>query len=165
MSNKSSMGNFDLNELKERMQEVKGAIEQAKAEQEANGGEAAIPKQSLGQKIIGIFLLIVLLVGCGWALISNIDLMFLPKNSITIVVENESGEHLEGVSINLLNTTGIYNHTHTDVDNLTLLDMHPGKYILTFKEIPEGYTVDRLVDNLTLEQGGKVKVEYTCKQK
>ena len=38
--------------------------------------------------------------------------------------------------------------------------MEAGDYILTFEEIPEGYTTSVLVENFTLNQDGKVKLEY-----
>ena len=165
MNKKSSMGNFDLKDFKEKMQEVKDAVEQAKVEYEINGSKEEVANQPLGQKILGIVILIALLVGTGWMLFLNADMMFLPKNSITIVVEDQNGEHIKGVGIRLTNMEDAHIYTYEDVDNLTLLDMKSGKYMLTFEEIPEGYEIDSVVDTIELQQDGKVKVEYICKEK
>ena len=164
MSNKTSMGNLDLKELKEKMQETKAAIEQAKVEYELNGGNREAEKQPLGQKIVGVLIIIALFFGLGWALVSNIGLMLLPKNSITIVVRDENGEHLEGVSIRLVNHEDNYYGTHDNVSNLTLLNMQDGEYTLTFEDVPEGYNPDKLIDTFTLPENGKVKVEYICRE-
>ena len=161
-TSKSSMGNFDFNEIKKQMKELKEATEKAKNEYEEKEAKGEISKQPLGQKVLGILILVVLLIIVGFVIISNLDTLFLPKNSITIKVTDENGDSIEGISINVSSKDGIYNENYNDFSNTTILGAKSGDYILTFTSIPEGYTCQELVDNFTLNQDGKIKLEYEC---
>ena len=48
------------------------------------------------------------------------------------------------------------------VENLSILDLEPGDYILVFDYVPDGYSCSSLSDNFTLLDGSKLKLEYEC---
>jgi len=162
MSEKNSGESFDFEELKNQINQIKSASAQAKKEYEEKKTSGNYTKQPLGQKIIGIIILIAIIVGVIFAVVSSLDTILLPKNSITITVTDQNGETISGLKIRIQDETGIYNNEFTDILDLTLLNMEPGNYTLIFEEVPEGYSCPELIDNFTLNQDGKVKLEYEC---
>lgn len=160
MESKSS-SSFDFEQLKK----LKEEIQKAKKESEKNNEKVTEnEKQPLGKKILGILILILLILGVGFAIITNLDTILLPKNSITIKVSDENGEKIKGLKLSLSSIDGIYQEQITDTSNATLLGMKSGDYILTFEEVPEGYTCSKLVDNFTLNKDAKLKLKYECKK-
>jgi len=159
MSKKVNLENINLEDLKNQFNEMKEAAQKAKTEAKEKNIE--VPKQSLGQKIIGIIVLIALLLGVGFIALSNLDMLFLPKNSVTLIVKDQNGDAINGLTVHF-NGPQIYNNEFTDIADLTILDVKPGDYIVTFEDIPDGYTCEKIMDNFTLNVDGKVKLEYTC---
>lgn len=162
---KTSIGNIDFKELKDGFSEIKKTVEKAKEEyskEENKNGEEV--KQTLGSKILGIIILVGLLIGCGWAIIANLDTILLPKNSINIVVSDEAGDAIEGLKINIRSMDVIYNNDYESTKDIVILGAKPGKYMITFETVPEGYVCDILTDTFELEQDGKIKLEYECRR-
>ena len=91
--------------------------------------------------------------------------MVLQKNSITIKVFDQNGDAIEGIKVNIQSVNGVYNESFTNVFNNTILDAKPGNYLLTFQDIPGDYVCPQLIDNFTLKQDGKIKLEYECRKK
>lgn len=159
MGEKHSINSFDIEELKNQMEQIKNA----KKEYEENGQKEDYTKQPLGQKIIGIIILIALVIGVGFAIWTNLDTMFLPKNSITITVTDQNGETINGLKINLQLGSDEQDMEFTEnSSSITILDATAGEYTLTFEEVPEGYSTDELVDTFILNQDGKVNLKYQC---
>lgn len=165
MANKVSQGNFDLNELKEQMSKIKEAAAEAKKENQEreNRGEPKA-KEPLWKKIVGIIIIMIILGAVGFVVISNLDMLFLPKNSVTIVVKDENENAINGLNLKLIGPNH-YDVDYEDITDQTLLDVKPGDYILTFEMIPEGYNCEKSTDKFTLAEGGKVKLEYKCSKK
>ena len=163
-SKSKSEFNFNRDELKKQMSEFKEAYSKAKKEHEEKEKNGEIKKEPLGKKILGIIIIIVLVIGTGFVLFDNLDLLFLPKNSITIIVKDQNGEAINGLKVNLESTAQIYNQEFEDIPDITILSAIPGDYTLHFSSIPDGYTCHDLFDNFTLKENGKVKLEYVCEK-
>lgn len=162
MGEKYSAENFDVNELKEQMSKIKNAGLKANKEYEEKKKKGEVEKQPFSQKIVGIIIIVIIIIGLLFGFISNLDTLLLPKNSITINVTDQDGKIIEGVKINVQNVEGDYLEEFVIESSLTILDAKPGNYILTFEETPSGYSCPDLVDNFTLNQDGKIKLEYEC---
>ena len=75
---------------------------------------------------------------------------------MTLLDENEKA--VDGLRLKLIGPS------HYNVD-YTILDATPGDYLIAFEIVPEGYTCEKVTDNFTLNEGGKVKLEYSCSKK
>lgn len=162
MSEKHSEENFNFKEFKNQ---IKEASEQAKKEYEEKKAKGEITKQPLGQKILGIIILIVVIAGVIFAVISNFKTLLLPKNSITINVTDQNGDIVSGLKIQIQVNSEIQEFEFIDSSSITMLNATPGDYTIIFEEIPEGYSCSELVDNFTLNQDGKVSLKYECIKK
>ena len=160
MEEKFSSGKFDFNEFKEEINKIKDAAKEAKSEENKEPKENK--KTSMGQQIIGIIILIAVVVGTLAIIISNLDTILLPENSIKILVSDQNGEIIEGLTVTLQGENGAYLESFTSQQNITILKATPGDYIISFENIPEGYTCSTLSDNFTLNDGEKLKVKYEC---
>lgn len=153
---------FNVEDFKNFKEQIKKASTDAKIEYDEKNAE--VPKQSIGNKIIGVIMLIVLLVLVVVVVVSNLELFFMPKNSVTIVVSDQNGNLIEGLEI-YVNSS---NHSFTiDFDensstNITELGVKPGEYTLTFENIPSNYNCDKIVDYFTMTDGDKIKLKYEC---
>lgn len=163
MFDKKSEGSFDFNELKSKMNRLQEASEKAKKEYKEKSEKGEVTKQSLVQKIIGIIGLILIIICVGLVIWSNLDTIFLPKNSVTIVVTDQNGEAINGLKISL-NGPEMYDETFENISDVTFLEVESGKYSLTFDEVPEGYDCLSLYDNFTLNKDAKIKLKYECKK-
>lgn len=165
MGQKHSKNEFnieDFNEIKEKLKNAYSESNKQQEEKKARGEE--IKKQSLGQKIIGIIILIVLIIGVGVVFIFNLDMFFLPKNSVTITVKDQNDNIINGliVHFNSSNNSFTIDYNENSTIEITELGVKPGDYTLTFINVPEGYICSKMMDNFTLNDGGKVKLEYSC---
>lgn len=161
---KKSSSNFDVKAFKEQMNQIKGEYDKAKLENEAKkaqGEPIEKPKQPLGKTIVGVLILVLIVGLVGYVVLNNLDVILLPKNSITLVVVDQDGNAINGLKINIRGNH-IYDEEFTDISDITILDAEPGDYILTFEHIPEGYDCSKVVDNFTLKKDGKIKLEYKC---
>ena len=164
MSGKFSQGELNLEEMKQKMDQVKQEYEKAKKEQSEKKAKGEIlSKEPLGKKIIGIILLVLLVSGVGLILWFNLDTILLPKNSITILVVDQNNEAINGLKIHLNGPT-MYDQEFEDISDITILDAKPGDYNLIFESIPDGYTCSKTQDYFTLAKDGKVKLEYECRK-
>lgn len=165
MAKKINQGKFNLDELKEQIGKIKEAAEEAKTEAENKKNlDEELPKEPLWKKILGIIIVIGLLGAAGYALISDADTVVMPKNTITIIVKDENEKAVDGLRLKLIGPSH-YNVDYTDIADYTILDATPGDYLITFEIVPEGYTCEKVTDNFTLNEGGKVKLEYSCSKK
>lgn len=163
MGEKHSVESFDFEEFKNQINQIKTASAQAKKEYEENKASGNYTKQPMGQKFIGIIILIALIAGIIFAVISNLDTIFLPKNSITITVTDQNGEAINGLKINIRSESEYYDvEFNEDIPTTTILNAIAGEYMLVFEEVPEGYSADESVDSFTLNQDGKIKLKYKC---
>lgn len=163
MSKKRIQNNFDLDEFKNVKEQLKKAYGEAKADEEERKSRGkAIPKQSLGQKIFGFIILIAILAGVGFAIWSNLDMFFLPKNSVTIVVADQYGNPVPGLTIHVDSDENSFRieYSEDSTPEITNLGVKPGEYTLHFYSIPEGYSYSKVMDKFTLQSGSKVKLEY-----
>jgi len=158
---KTNIGNVDLNELKDKFSEIKEAAEKAKSEDNKNEIKF---KQSLGSKILGIVAIVILLVGCGWAIFSSLDMLLLPKNTIKIIISDQNGEVIPELMVNVEHSTSVFDEDFSNESEIIIFGATPGEYRVTFERVPEGYTCDTLYDTFTLEEDNKVKVEYECRK-
>ena len=154
----TKISNIDLGELKEKMSEIKAAADKAKEE------KTEVPKQTLGQKIIGIGVIILLLGGIGWFVLSSLDMLFLPSNTIKIIVADQNDEVIPELVVNVFRSDGGFSQDFSNESKIIIFGATPGKYRITFENVPEGYTCDTMNDTFTLEEDGKVKVEYECRK-
>ena len=163
MGEKHSAEGFDFKELKNQIDQIKSASAQAKKEYEENKTSGNYTKQPIGQKIIGIIILVALIVGVGFGIWTNLDTIFLPKNSITVTVTDQYGEAINGLKINIYAGT-IYHDIEfaDDISTNTIIGATAGEYTLEFEYIPEGYSANDLIDTFTLTQDGKVNLKYKC---
>lgn len=158
---KTSVGNIDLDELKDKFSDIKEAAEKVKSEDKKNEIKF---KQSLGSKILGIVAIVILLVGCGWMFFSSLDMLLLPKNTIKIIISDQNGEVIPELMVNVEHSTGSFDEDFSNESEIIIFGATPGEYRVTFERIPEGYTCDSLYDTFTLEEDNKVKVEYECRK-
>jgi len=161
MSEKHSEESFDFKEFKNQLNQIKEASKQAK-EMHQEKIEGEMIKQSLGKKLLGIIILIAIVAGVIFVIISNFETILLPKNSITINVADQNGEVVNGLKIQIQVNSEIQEFEFIDTTSITMLDAKPGEYTIVFEEVPEGYSCSELVDNFTLNQDGKVRLEYEC---
>ena len=144
------------------MSQVKAEFEKAKKEQDERKEKGeTLPKESLGKKIIGIILLVLIVIGLGLVIWFNLDTILLPKNSITISVVDQNGEAINGLILDI-NGPVMYDQEFEDIADVTFLDAKPGDYNLIFESIPDGYTCSKTQDYFTLSKNGKIKLEYEC---
>lgn len=155
---KTNVGNIDLDELKGKFSEIKAAAEKAKEENKE------VPKQSLGKKILGIGAIILLLGGVVWVLLSSLDMLILPKNTIKIIVSDQNGEGIPDLMVKVEHKNGGFDEDFINESEIIIFGAIPGEYRVTFERVPEGYTCDTLYDTVTLEEDNKVKVEYECRK-
>ena len=163
MSEKHTQNSFDLNELKKVKEQLKKAYNESKAEEEERKSRGEeIPKQPLGQKILGFLILIAIIIGVGFVALSNIDMLFLPKNSVTITVADQYGNSIPGLVIHAdsVDNSFTIEYSEDSTPEIINLDVKPGDYTVIFHVIPEGYTFTKAIDNFTLQDGGKVKLKY-----
>ena len=78
------------------------------------------------------------------------------------MISDQNDEVIEGLTVTIQGENGAYLETFTSQKNITILDATPGDYIISFTDIPEGYTCSTLSDNFTLNEGEKLKVKYEC---
>lgn len=119
--------------------------------------------QSLGNKILGIVVLIVLVIGIGFILVSNLDMLLLPKNSVTIVVSDENDNVISGLKIEIHGEQTYYQEFE-DIKDVTIFGVNPGDYNLYFEYVPIGYSCGTISDKFTLKKDGKIKLEYECEK-
>lgn len=155
---KTSVGNIDLDELKGKFSEIKVAAEKAKEENKE------VAKQTLGQKILGIGAIILLLGGVVWALLSSLDMLLLPKNTIKIIISDQNGEVIPDLMVNVGHRNGGFDEDFINESEIIIFGATAGEYRVTFERVPEGYTCDTLYDTFTLEEDNKVKLEYECRK-
>ena len=165
MSSRESRTSFNIEDLKNVAEQFKNMQEQVKKESEerkSNGEE--VPKQSLGQKIIGILLVLVIIVVVAVVFISNIDLLFMPKNSVTFVISDQNGEVINGLRLEAIgDDKTIYIEFDEDTGtDITKLGFIPGKYKLKFMHVPSGYICPDISEKFTMNDGDKLKLEYEC---
>lgn len=167
MSQKYSESNLDLKEFKERIGELKETVDKAKIEYQKNGNmdDGSGKKDSLIKKILGLILLAVIFVVGSILVFSNMDMLFLPENSIRIVVTDQNGDAINGLKLNLTGGGISSDKEFIDTTEITILGAATGNYTLIFSEIPEGYSCDEKLDKFTLEEGKKIKVKYECEKK
>ncbi len=161
----NSKASFNLDDFKELKKQMEKKYAEAKTQYDENktSGEES-PKQSVGNKVIGIIILIAILGIVIYVVISNLELIFLPKNSVTIVVRDQNGDVIEGLRLYASST----NHSFTvEFDengstNVTELGVKSGDYTLIFENIPKNYNCDKTIDRFTMAEGDKVKLKYEC---
>ena len=156
---------FDMENLKKIKEQMQNIQSEAKKENiNKKSGDEEIPKQSLGNKIVGIIVLIVIIALVGIVIVLNFDLLFMPKNSVTVVVSDQNGDVIDGLNLYVSNENKSFyiDYEQTSGTSITEVGVTPGTYTLIFHDIPEGYSCLKLVDEFTLSEGGKVKLEYEC---
>jgi len=161
-NNKSNFNAEDFKNLKELM---KKGYEESKKEydkKKENGEE--IPKQPLWKKVLGIFLIIVVLICVVLAVLSNIVLMFAPKNSVTFIVSDQNGEVINGLSLIVESNNHLFtiDFDETSGTNITELGVKAGEYTITFENIPENYTCSTVIDDFSMTDGDKINLKYEC---
>lgn len=161
MNDKSSKTSIDINELKEQMKQLKEVSAKAKKEYEEKKATGEIPKPNLGQKIITIVFLAIVVALIGYLIITNIDILLLPENSVTIIVTDENNEAINGLKVHVNGDVSRYTNEFIDISNYTILGVKPGEYTVTLFE-PSGYTCSKDTDTFTLNQDGKIKLKYIC---
>lgn len=112
-------------------------------------------------KIIGIIALIILFAASGFVLVLNMDILLLPKDSITIKVVDEKNREIDGLVIKLKGPD-TYTEEFKNKKSITFTDVKAGEYQVIFAKIPSSYACPMEVNSFTLQQGGKVKMEYEC---
>lgn len=165
MSEHNNQSSFDKEEFKKIKEQIKQAYTENKAEYEnQKNKDEKTPKQSLVNKILGIIILIVIIVMVVAVMISNFELLFLPKNSVTITVNDQNGNVIDGLKLYISNEVNSYTieFDENSSSTITELGVEAGDYTLTFEEIPNGYTCSEVTDSFTLSEGGKVKINYEC---
>lgn len=156
---------FNLEDLKKIKEQVKKAHTEAKTEYKEKKDRSEEPqKQTIGNKIVGIIILIALLALVVVAILSNFELLFLPKNSVTITISDQNGDAIDGLSLyaNSSNHSFTIEFDENTGTNVTELGVKPGDYTLTFENIPEHYNCTKIVDNFTMSDGDKIKLKYEC---
>lgn len=161
MNNRTSVEGFNPKELKEQLGKMKEEYEKSRTEYDENGNKV-IKKMSFKDKIIGVFVALIIIACIGFAIWDNISMMFLPKNSITIIVSDQNDESISGLRITLRSSMTTYDEEFNDVSSVTILGAKPGDYVLTFDYVPSGYSCSYVNDEFTLNQDAKVKLEYKC---
>lgn len=153
----NSKSTFNLDDLKK----IKEQFEKAKEEE---NNKTEVPKQSLGNKILGITILIGLIVSVVVVVVLNIDTLLMPKNSVTIIVSDQNGEVIDGLELQLQSEENFYTFKYSEESgsNVTELGFKPGDYNITFVNIPENYNCDIIIDSFTMSEGDKIKLEYCC---
>ena len=58
----------------------------------------------------------------------NLDVILLPKNSITVVVTDQNGNAIEELKLNLYADTQSYDIEYSDISDYTILSAVPGDY-------------------------------------
>lgn len=121
-------------------------------------------KQPLRNKILGVLILTALLASAIVLIVLNIDTLLMPKNSVTIIVSDQNGEVIEGLELHLESEENLYtfDYTETTGPSMTELGFKAGDYNVTFINIPENYSCDKMTDNFTMSDGDKIKLEYKC---
>lgn len=163
MKKEINIGNLDLNELKSKFNEIKEAADKAKKEQEIKESTGEVAPQSLGNKILGIIILIVLVIGIGYILFSNLDTLLMPKNAVTIVVSDQNNNEINGLKIEIRGEQTYYQE-FDDIKDVTILGVTPGDYNLYFEYVPTNYSCSTITDKFTLKKDGKIKLEYKCEK-
>lgn len=163
MSGKSKtiFNSDDLKKLKEQFEKAKA---EAEKDEGNNNNNNEAPKQTLGSKVLGIIILIALLASVIVVVVLNIDTLLMPKNSVTIIVSDQNGEVIEGLELQLDSGENFYTfeYSETTGTNVTELGVKPGDYSITFVNIPENYSCDKIADDFTMSEGDKIKLEYQC---
>ena len=157
--NKSS---FNLEDLKNAAEQIKQAKKEYEEKEEK--GEIQKPKQTLANKIVGIIVLVAILALVIVVVILNLDTLLMPKNSVTFEVKNQNGEVVEGLEIHVSSSDNLYTIEYDKDSSIseTVLDVKPGEYEVRFEIIPENYTCSKILDNFTMNDGDKIKLEYEC---
>lgn len=148
---------FNLDDLKKLKEQLK------KAKEEGNNKNVA-PKQSIGNKIISIMILIGLIVSVIVIVVLNIGTLLMPKNSVTIIISDQNGEVIDGLELQLQSEENFYTFKYSEESgpNVTELGFKPGNYNIVFINIPQNYNCDKIIDSFVMSEGDKVKLEYRC---
>lgn len=161
-NSKTTFNSEDFKNLKAQMQKAYAEAKTEYDEKKAKGEK--IPQQPLGQKIIGIIILIVIVVLVGIVVALNFEFLFAPKNSVTFIVSDQNGDVIEGLRLYADSS----NHSFTiEFDetvgiNVTELEVGPGDYTVTFENVPENYNCPKMADNFTMSDGDKIELKYEC---
>ena len=162
MGSKFEQGNFSLEDFAKIKDGIKQAVEEETKKQQ-NGEKK--PKQTLWKTILGIFLLLILVGIVAFVIIGNLDTILLPKNTVTVIVKDQDGEAIRGLKVRFNAGGADRTIEYEDIPNVIEFGVEPGDYDLYFENIPEDYECEKIRDTFTLEDGGKVKLEYTCNKK
>lgn len=171
MKERETHGNFDLKDLKEAKEQFGKLMEEAKKAEEANNGKETsepVKKQPLWKKIISGIIVVVVLGLIGFLMIQDyLRTFFLPKNSVTVKVVDQNGAAIDNLLIEIRNDDHDYTFDFGDdaSTNITKVDVIPGDYDLYFRNVPEGYSCPTGSREFTLEEDGKVLLEYECDKK
>ena len=161
MEEKFEAGKFDMEEAKKQIAQIKEAAAQAKKEASEKNESGETHKEPLGKKILGVLILIFVVVGIGFIIVSELDTLFLPKNSITLIVFDQNEEAIPGLKITMTGPK-VYETEFDEISDITILDAIPGEYDLVFEKVPDGYTCNNTTGSFTLSEDGKVKLKYEC---
>jgi len=161
-NNKSNFNAEDFKNLKELMK--KGYEESKKEYDKKKENGKGIPKQPLWQKVLGIILVIVVLICVVLAVFKNIGIMFAPKNSVTLIVSDQNGEVINGLSLIVESNNHLFtiDFDETSGTNITELGVKAGEYTITFENIPENYTCSTVIDDFSMTDGDKINLKYEC---
>lgn len=156
-NNKVSFNDSGFNEIKEQ-------LKKAHVEAKEKYDNEKTSKQSLGNKVVAIIVLIAIMAVIVFVIILNFELLLMPKNSITIIVNDQNGDVIEGLRLyaNSDNHSFTIEFDETSGSTVTELGVKPGNYILTFENIPENYNCNEITDEFTMSDGDKIKLEYEC---
>ena len=121
-----------------------------------------LDKCPLWKRIISILIALIIIVFIVFVIASNFDTISIPKNSVTIVVKDQSGNSIDGLKIRFSAGDKDYNIEFDKLTKITQDNLKPGDYDLYFEYVPDNYNCEVINDNFTLSKGDKVKLEYIC---
>ena len=158
----SGKTSFNLEDLKK----IKNQIKQAKKEYEEKIEKGEIQKQkpTLSNTIIGVIVIFIIIALIIILTIKNLDVILMPKNSVTFEVKNQNGEVIDGLEIYVSSTDNSFTIEYNKESSISIteLGVSPGNYEVYFRNIPNNYTCPQILDEFTMEKDGKIKLEYEC---
>ena len=148
---------FNLNDFKNAKEKLQNAYNEVNKQTPGDG-----PKQTLGQKIMVIVIFVVLIAISGFVLINNLDMFLLPADSVTFIVTDQNGEAIPDLR---LYVSGPRSYT-VDFDSIEerIYNVEPGEYSLRFSNFNLNYDCPTFLEDITMSEGDKLKIEYQCKK-
>lgn len=159
---KSSLNIENLKEIKKQFKTISEQTKKDYSNKKLSDEESS--KSTTGNKLLGIIFVIAIIVVVIIALALNVEMLFLPKNSVTIVVSDQNGEVINGLNIQVDSNENSFSVDFDETTGIevTELGVKPGDYTLTFQNIPKNYTCSKVIDDFTMSDNGKIKLEYEC---